>query len=504
MMDSDYDALKYHLEEIGRLNGAMGILHWDQEVIMPEGATEARAGQMSALAGVIHEKLTDPQLKIWLNRLVEDKKIRTFDRFDQVNILESQRDYERQINVPKELVQEITELKARAHPVWVQARKDNSFADFAPCLERLVQLKTEWARCIDSEKLPYDVNIDDYERNETMEQLDPIFDQLKEELIPLIQSIQDSRKAPDHSFLKGNFPIEKQVALGKQISSEMGFDFNRGRMDVSVHPFCGGGHPTDVRITTRYRKDNFVESLYAVIHETGHGLYEQGRMEKGRNLPVSEALSMGIHESQSLFWERMIAQGKSLCSHYLGIFTKTFPAYLNRISKDTFYRAVNICKPSLIRVEADEVTYPLHVILRYEIEKGLFDGSISVHEIPHVWNDKMEHYLGIHPKTDSEGVLQDIHWSMGAFGYFPSYTLGAMYACQFYNALKREVPDVEEQIERGELAKVKSWLNKRIHSKGRLYPTYELIKIITNEEFNPYYFIDYLKKKYSEIYQLNV
>ena len=500
-MNENLRALTGHLEEIGRLGGVMGVLHWDQEVIMPEGAVEARAGQMSALAGVIHDKCTDPQIGKWLKQLEEDQSLELFDR---ANIREARRDYERQVKVPKDLVQAMTELKALAHPVWVQARKENSYADFAPQLARWVELKTRWAKCINLKKLPYDVNIDSYERDETMERLDLVFQRLKEELIPLINTIRKSGKVPEDHFLKGSFPISKQKALGRKISQAIGFAFDRGRMDVSVHPFCGGAHPTDVRITTRYVENNFVESLYAVIHETGHGLYEQGRMKKGRDLPVSEALSMGIHESQSLFWERMIAQGKPFCDHYLDLFAETFPGSLTGVSKDAFYKAVNIVRPSMIRVEADEMTYPMHVILRYELEKGLFDGSLSVENLPKYWNMKMEEYLGICPELDSDGILQDIHWSMGAFGYFPSYTLGAIYACQFYNALKREISDVEQEIKKGRFAGIKYWLNEKIHSQGKLYSINELVQNVTGETLNPDFFIDYLKKKYSTIYDLNL
>tara|TARA_B100000749_G_scaffold253157_1_gene219857 strand:- start:7 stop:858 length:852 start_codon:yes stop_codon:yes gene_type:complete len=283
----------------------------------------------------------------------------------------------------------------------------------------------------------------------------------------------------------------------------MGFLFDQGRMDVSVHPFCGGSHPTDVRITTRYRTDNFVESLYAVIHETGHGLYEQGRMQNGRDLPVSEALTMAIHESQSLFWERMIAQGKPFCARYLPLVAETFPHNFRDVNSEQFYEAVNVSGPSLIRVEADEVTYPMHVILRYELEKGLFDGSIHVEHLPEMWNAKMKEYLGVEPPTDTLGVLQDTHWSGGAFGYFPSYTLGAIYASQFYQVLIRAQPDLEKQIEMGNLAPIREWLGSQIHQQGRLLSVPALVKQVTGESLNPDNFLDYLKNKYRQIYRLN-
>ncbi|MFQ5449943.1 MAG: carboxypeptidase M32 [Nitrospinaceae bacterium] len=499
-----YRDLVEKLEEITRLGGVMSTLHWDQEVMMPPGAAAARAKQMAALAGVLHEKSTDPKLGECLDRLVQalQENHSAFDVSQACNIREAKRDYDIEIRVPADLVKEMAELGSRGHQIWAKARKENRFADFAPVLKRFVELKTLWAHHVYPDKAPYDANIDLFERGTTMAQITPIFERLKGELVPLIRDIRENGRSPDDSFLKGEFPIGKQEALGRKISRDMGFCFDEGRMDVSVHPFCGGGHPTDVRITTRYRTDNFIESLYAVIHETGHGLYEQGRMQEGRDLPVSETLTMGIHESQSLFWERMIAQGKPFCVHYLDTFRATFPANFNGVTADALYRAVNACQPSFIRVEADEVTYPLHIILRYEIERDLFDGSVSVGELPELWNDKMVQYLGIRPPTDTLGVLQDVHWSGGAFGYFPSYTLGAMYACQFYRAMVRDIPETGQWIEQGNFTPIRAWLNEKIHRQGRLFTPGELVRKVTGEPLNPDHFINSLKNKYRGIYQL--
>ena len=499
--NSAYEELVEKLEEISRLGGIMSTIHWDQEVIMPSGAAESRAKQISALAGVIHERVTDPELGECLDKLKSEDPS-AFTAHEACNIREAQRDYDKETKVPRKLVQEMAELGSRGHSVWANARKENKFSDFSPVLKRFMQLKKEWAQHVFPDLAPYDANIDNFERGTTMAEITPIFERLKTELIPLIKSVQD-QPPPDTSFLEGTFPVDRQEALGKQISTDMGFAFDQGRMDVSVHPFCGGGHPTDVRITTRYKDSDFVESLYAVIHETGHGLYEQGRMAEGRDLPVSDSLTMGIHESQSLFWERMIAQSKPFCSRYLETFRSTFPENLNGVSLDAMYKAINTCKPSFIRVEADELTYPLHVILRYEIEKGLFDGSMAVDDLPKIWNDKMLNYLGVQPPTDTLGVLQDVHWSGGAFGYFPSYTLGAMYACQFYRTMIREIPDTEKHIAEGNFLPIKTWLNEKIHSQGRLFTPQELVLRVTGEPLNPDHFVDYLKTKYRAIYQLD-
>jgi carboxypeptidase Taq len=496
----EYNKLVEMLEERSHLGGVMGVMHWDQEVIMPSGAAESRAKQMSALAGVLHEKSTAPEFGELVDRL-HGIGNGSFNIIEWCNIEEAKREYDLETKVPKKLVQELAELSSRGHVVWVQARKDNRFADFAPVLQRFIELKTQWAKCVFPDLNSYDANIDIFERGSTQERIDPIFATLKKDLIALIQTIQSSGSRPDNQFLQGNFPVVKQKELGRKISKQMGFSFEEGRLDVSVHPFCGGAHPTDVRITTRYRSDNFVESLYAVIHETGHGLYEQGRMQEGWDLPVSEPLTMGIHESQSLFWERMIAQSRSFCSHFLPLFQSVFEGQFDDVSGDQLYDAVNTCEPSLIRVEADEITYPLHIILRYEMEKGLFDGSIQVNDLPEIWNDKMDEYLGVRPPSDTLGVLQDVHWSSGSFGYFPSYTLGAIYACQFFNAMKKEIPDIEEQIAQGHLHPVKDWLNKNIHCLGRLYSVEGLVKKVTGEPLNPHQYMRYLKEKYATIYK---
>jgi len=501
IMNQHYQNLVQKLEEITHLSGVMSTLGWDQEVMMPPGAGEVRARQIAALAGVIHERMTDPALGECLNELKE-KDFDALSELERCNIREALHSYELETKVSKQLVQELAELSSRGQGIWVMARQENKFSDFAPVLKRFLELKQEWAQCVSPDLKPYDANIDLFERGTTMDRITPIFERLKQELIPLIHAIQEHSYQPDTAFLQGRFALDKQEALARKISQDIGFNFEQGRMDVSVHPFCGGSHPTDVRITTRYKDSNFVESLYAVIHETGHALYEQGRPHELGDLPASESLTMGIHESQSLFWERMVAQSKPFCQHYFETIRAAFPDNLQHATVDSFYRAINTCKPDFIRVEADEVTYPLHIILRYEIEKGLFDGSMQVDDLPHIWNELMQKYLGIQPSTDALGVLQDSHWSGGAFGYFPSYTLGAMYACQFYQTLLREQPDTERNIAKGNFAPIKNWLNEKIHRQGRLYSPQELVQRVTGEALNPDYFVDYLKRKYSEVYNL--
>ncbi|MCP5244552.1 MAG: carboxypeptidase M32 [Burkholderiales bacterium] len=500
-MNKNYQNLVRRLEEISRLNGVLSTIAWDQEVMMPAGAADARAKQIAALAGVIHERTTNPALGECLDALNDGTE--DFTAMALCNIQEARRNFDLMTRIPNDLVRALAELGSRGHTIWVQARRENKFSDFAPVIEQFLKLKKEWAACAFPDMPPYDANIDLFERGTTAAEITAIFDQLKAVLIPLIHKIRHHSYQPDISFLQGHFPVEKQEALARKISKDIGFKYDMGRMDVSVHPFCGGSHPTDVRITTRYNDNDFVESLYAVIHETGHALYEQGRQLEFADLPVSESLTMGIHESQSLFWERMIAQSREFCTYYFETICEAFPGNLKRATVDSFYQAINACRPGFIRVEADELTYPLHVILRFEIEKGLFEGSIAVNDLPEVWNEKMDTYLGIRPPTDTLGVLQDSHWSSGAFGYFPSYTLGAIYACQFYKTMVSEVPDTANNIETGDFKPIKHWLNEKIHSQGRRYTPQELVLRITGEPLNPNHLIDYLKAKYKVIYKLN-
>ncbi|MCB1984791.1 MAG: carboxypeptidase M32 [Burkholderiales bacterium] len=499
-MNNNYQNLVRWLEEISRLNGVMSTIAWDQEVMMPAGAADARAKQIAALAGVIHERMTNPALGECLDEL--HNHLGDFDAIALCNIQEARRDFDLMTRIPNQLVQALAELGSRGHTVWVRARRENKFSDFAPVLDEFLKLKKEWAACAFPDLTTYDANIDQFERGTTAAEIAVIFEQLKDTLIPLIHEIKEQSYQPDTTFLHGHFPVEKQAALARKISENIGFQYDKGRMDVSVHPFCGGSHPTDVRITTRYNESDFVESLYAVIHETGHALYEQGRMLEFGDLPVSESLTMGIHESQSLFWERMIGQSREFCTHYFATICEAFPGNLKRATVDSFYQAINACAPGFIRVEADELTYPLHVILRFEIEKGLFDGSVAVADLPEVWNEKMDTYLGIKPPTDTLGVLQDSHWSSGAFGYFPSYTLGAIYACQFYKAMQKELPDTDKAIESGNFKPIKDWLNENIHSQGRRNSPQELVLRIAGEPLNPQHLIDYLKTKYRALYRL--
>ncbi|MEW5308984.1 MAG: hypothetical protein WDW38_000901 [Sanguina aurantia] len=328
--------------------------------------------------------------------------------------------------------------------------------------------------------------------------------QVRDGLIPLIAQIKASPHQLSDAWLKGSYSVETQASLCKKVALDLGFDMGKGRLDVSVHPFTGGSHPTDVRITTRFKPDNLMEGLTGAIHETGHALYEQGRNLEYDGLPVNSALGMGIHESQSLLWERMVALSPPFSKYLLPLLKESFPKEFGDVSERQLYESMNvIASPSLIRVESDEVTYPMHVILRYEIERGLMSGSIKVKDLPTVWNAKMKEYLGDVPPTDAQGCLQDVHWSSGAFGYFPTYSLGAMYATQIFDCAKKSVPGLEEKMAAGDFKELKAWLNAKIHSVGSLHANGdELMVAVTGAPLDPSIFLKYLRDKYTDLYKL--
>lgn len=510
-----YQKLVERLREIKHLEGISNLMTWDAEVMMPKGGAGARGEQLSTLAGVMHERQTSPELGELIARLTPEirKQTSVFDEFERANIRDAKREYDKEVRVPKALVQQEAELENRGYGVWVEARQKDNFDMFAPILKEWVDLRKKMGHYIDPSKSPYDVCIDRFERGMTAERYEAIFDEVKAGLLPLIGKITQQQKArPELNFDRSfairpdEFDVPTQEKLARQISVDLGFDTHRGRLDVSVHPFTGGPHPTDVRMTTRYSA-NLVEGIMGTIHETGHAMYEQGRGEcdpRLADLPACNALSMGVHESQSLLYERMIGQNRNFWKFYWPVVRKHFPSIPPEISSDDFYNALNVVTPSLIRVDADEVTYSLHVILRFEMERELFrENGLAIEELPRVWNEKMRTYLGIEVPSNAMGVLQDVHWSSGLFGYFPSYSIGAMYACQFYNKAKADMPRLEHDIKKGDFRELKEWLNRNVHKQGSRYASGdELCEAVTGERLNPKHFIKYLEEKYGELYKL--
>ncbi|KAG2487712.1 hypothetical protein HYH03_013711 [Edaphochlamys debaryana] len=498
-----YDALCDRLKEVSVLGGISGLLGWDEMVMMPPGAADSRGAQKSALAGVLYDKKTDPVLGQLLDAL-KAAPPGALDPYQAAVVRDAGKQFIKDTALPKELAQRIAKLESDAYAAWVKAKTASDFSLFAPFLKEWVEVNKEKARLIDPSLPPYDVLLDDYEKGLTSARLDEVFAQVREGLVPLIAAIKTRGRAIEDKWMDGDYDLDKQAELCKKIALDIGFDTDHGRLDVSVHPFTGGAHPTDVRMTTRFKKHSLLEGITGAIHETGHALYEQGRNLKYDGLPVNAALSMGVHESQSLLWERMVGLGRPFAAYLLPLLKERFPDKFGAASAEQLYEGENkIAQPSLIRVESDEVTYPLHIILRYELERGLMDGSVNVDDIPKLWNERMEAYLGDRPPSDAMGCLQDVHWSAGLFGYFPTYSLGAMYATQIYAAASKAIPDLEAKIQAGDFKPLKAWLNEQIHSLGSLHASGdELMTHVTGGPLDPSVFLAYLTKKYTDLYKL--
>ncbi|KAL1915496.1 uncharacterized protein VTP21DRAFT_6620 [Calcarisporiella thermophila] len=501
-----YNELAEVLKEISYLNGAAGVLEWDQNVMMPPGASAVRAKQMSALSGLIHEKSTSKTLGSILNELNTriPKEKHDFNEYELANIRIAEHDYSKVTRVPSELVKAKAELQGKGYDVWVNAREKSDWKIFEPIMEEWVRICKEYAKCINPDISPYDVHLDDYERGLTSERLDELFSDLKRDLIPLIHRIKSSENQPDASFLKGTFSVEKQAAFSHAIAKQLGFNTDVGRLDVSVHPFTQSSHPTDVRMTTRYIETKPMEGITGTIHETGHSLYEQGRNIEYADLPVSQALSFGIHESQSLLWERMVGLSRPFWQYFLPKLQSQFPDNItDSITTEQFYRAINISEPGFIRVGSDEVTYPMHIILRYEIERDLLNSKMEVKDVPKVWNAKMKEYLGLDVPNNKVGVLQDMHWAASLWGYFPTYVLGSIYAVQFWQTIKQALPTLDQDIAQGNFAPLRLWLNENIHRVGSVYRSGdELVKHVTGSPLDARIFTRYVTEKYTDIYKL--
>ena len=477
-MSSTYETFVERLHELADIGHAQGLMSWDQETYMPPRGAAMRARAMGTLAGLYHERLTAPELVA----LVADLRASELTGDAAVNVREIDRQQNRSLKLPKELVVELSQTESLGHEAWIEAREKSDFALFQPWLEKIVALKKEVAERVGYEGAMYNALLDEYEPYARAEEIAPIFAQLKEQLVPLVEQITATEKYPARGVLDQEYPIEQQEVLGQQVLADMGFDLEAGRLDLAVHPFCAGTSRDDVRLTTRYSADWLPGSLFGTIHEAGHGLYEQGLPADAIGTPAGASVSLGIHESQSRLWENMVGRSKAFWTHYLPKLQALFPQQLSAVDLDAFYAAVNQVEPSLIRVEADEVTYNLHILLRFELECDLIEGRVAVAELPEVWNERMEQYLGIRPPNDALGVLQDTHWSCGLLGYFPTYTLGNLYAAQFFHQAHQDLPDLEAQIAQGELGPLKTWLNEKIHARGARATASELVEEVTGAE----------------------
>ncbi|KAI0561864.1 Carboxypeptidase Taq (M32) metallopeptidase [Gracilaria domingensis] len=494
-------ALWRDLSDLGAVSSLLG---WDEQVMMPPGAAVARARQKAAMAAVIHDKATSDQLRA---AIAAAQRVRPqLDAFEAALVRDADREFRRAVAVPRELEKKIAANEVQSVRAWVAARADGDFGAFEPRLRVTLQLAREKAVAINPEGKPYDTMIDVFERGMSSDRLAEIFAAVADPLKAMLEDVLEMKSKCErkvHPALLGGelWDVQQQAQLSRDISTMLGFDLERGRIDVSVHPFTGGAGQHDVRITTRYSTQQPFEGVMATIHETGHAMYEQGRSTKHAGLPVSEPLSMGVHESQSLFWERMVGQNVNFWRAMLPKIHERLP-HTKEVSADDLFFAVNQVNRGFIRVDADELTYPFHVMLRFELERKLLDGSLDVKDLPQAWNEGMKKHLGVEVQDDKQGCLQDIHWPSGAFGYFPSYTLGAIMAAQLFRYLKKNVmPDVEDRIASGEFGGIREWLRAEIHEVGSLYESLdELLQNVTGETLNPQHFVDHLRDKYATLY----
>ena len=498
MSVATYEEFVARLRELAAVSHAQGLLHWDQETCMPSRGAAFRAQSLGALAGIRHEKLTDPRLV----QLVDELSGQDLSGDGAVNVRELKRDQDRALKVPGDLVVALSECQSLSREAWAEARAKSDFTLFLPWLEKILDLQKQVAHKVGFEGSMYNAFLDEYEPHARVEEVEPILAELRQRLVPLVESILALPPRAD-DLARGEYDLKAQEAFGRQIVADMGFDMEAGRLDVAVHPFCASMSVDDVRLTTRYNLRNLTDALFGTVHEAGHGLYEQGLPRDAAGTPAGSPVSLGIHESQSRLWENMIARSRPFWEHYLPRLKEHFPRQLEGVDVDTFYRAVNRVEASCIRVEADEVTYDLHILLRFELEKALVDEEIAVADLPGLWNDRMDAYLGVRPDTDALGVLQDVHWSSGLVGYFPTYTLGNLYAAQFFHRAQEQVPGMMAGVGRGELQPVLAWLRENVHSRGGRLMAAELAAEVTGEPLRVDYLVEYLEAKYGSLYGLS-
>ena len=503
------DGLTVRLLEIQRINSAAALLSWDQETYMPAGGGEARAEQISTLQGIAHQKLVSPEIEgllaVWIDPETgetRDSPGETWDEPSRSLLREVWRDYSRAKKLPSNFVIKLSRECSLAQQVWAEAKENHSFSQFLPNLRTVLSLKREEAEYLSYRDSPYNALLDVYEPGATIAALRPLFAQIKERLVPLLKKIQQSPVQIDDTILFHTFDQARQLEFGRMVLIAMGYDFERGRLDLSAHPFTTSFHPTDVRVTTRVHEHDLQSCLFSCIHEGGHGLYDQGLDPRYFGTPLGDSVSLGIHESQSRMWENCVGRSRAFLRFFYPMLQQTFHHQLRSLDGEQFYAAINRVKPSLIRVEADELTYNLHIMLRFEIEQDLIEGRTRPEDLPGIWNRKMEEYLGIVPSNDAEGVLQDVHWSLGAFGYFPTYTLGNLYSIQFYEQAKLEIPHLEDEIAAGQLMVLQRWLGQKIHRWGRMFTPDHLSRRVTGKSLDPEPFLSYVEKKYGELYKL--
>ena len=497
-----YDHVCQHVRQTALLASIGAVLEWDERTMLPIAASDYRAEQTTLISGMVHQRWTDPSFVAELSELTGSPLMDDPASDAAITIRRLKRQVDKKVKLPRTLVEELTRTATLGQHAWDEARKQNDFARFRPLLEKTFQLKRQQAEALGYPQTPYDALLDDYEPEELTANVGQVLASLRDELVPLVAAIRQSGRHPDVSILKGEFPVEVQQTFAIEAAAAMGFDFQRARLDVTTHPFCTTLGPNDCRITTRYNERYFNSAFFGVLHEAGHGLYEQGLRPEQYGLPLGEAVSLGIHESQSRLWENLVGRNRSFWTRFFDEAQQRFPSALGPICLDDFYFAINDVRPSLVRTEADEATYNLHILVRFELEQALLSGDLPVADLPEAWNQKYEKYLGIRPANDVQGVLQDVHWSAGLVGYFPTYTLGNLYAAQFFAEADSQLGGLAEQFARGEFQPLRDWLRQQIHQHGQRFTAAELVRRVTGRGLSPEPLLTCLRAKFSPLYAL--
>jgi carboxypeptidase Taq len=494
------DELYGNVREISILRSCASLLDWDERTYMPRNASEHRGNQMALLAGIAHERFVSPRIGELIGNILSDGIKISDDTPDAANVRELKRSYDKMVKVPKSLVEDLSRTITLSQGAWQEARSKSDFESFRPWMEKVVELKRRVTEIVGYDKVPYNALLDDYEPGATIQSITDVFAGLRGELVELLAKIKDSGRLPNHEITTRDYPVERQEQFGKEAAAAIGFDFSSGRLDVTIHPFCTGIGPDDCRITTRYAKNHFPQAFFGILHESGHGLYEQGLPKEHYGTPCGDSVSLGIHESQSRMWENMVGRSRSFWQYFFPRAKALFPESLKDVTLDQFHFAVNDVRPSFIRVEADEATYNLHILLRFELENAFFNGDLKVKDLPGAWNEKFRKYFGIAPKGDTEGCLQDVHWSAGLIGYFPTYTLGNLYAAQFFAKAKSDLGNLDQSFANGDFKRLLGWLRENIHIHGQRYLAGDLVKRVTGEALSHRPLMDYLNDKFKTLY----
>jgi carboxypeptidase Taq len=501
-MSKKYDELRGLLRVAATLDSIGGLLGWDQETMMPTRAAGFRAEQAALLSRLAHERQVDPRVGELIAECETDGVLMA-DEVEAANVREMRRDFDRATRLPSSLVAEISETSSRALEAWKQARQKSDFESFLPWLEKQIDLNRRKAECygVPDGGEAYDALIEDFEPGMTAAELTRIFNPLRNDLAPLIAELASAPEAPDQGPQRAKIPTGVQKEFNGWVARRLGYDFEAGRLDVSTHPFTNGLAPGDTRITTRFQEDGFTEALSSTIHEVGHALYEQGLPKTERfGEPLSQAAGLGTHESQSRMWENQVGRSRAFWVWALPEAQRRLGPSLDPFGPDDLFRSVNVVKPGLIRVEADEATYNLHIMLRFDLERAMLRGDLAVADLPPAWNERMKQDLGLEVPDDARGCLQDIHWSMGAIGYFPTYTLGNLYSAQYWQVIRGELPELEREIERGEFSVLLDWLRENIHAHGRRFRASDLCERLTSRPLRHGPLIDYLRDKFERVY----